>query len=200
MTRLARPFVLLFLPLSLSMATCSGGGGAPGAGGGGTLDCAWLASNNCWKTTVAKAVSCLPDAAAQGTLDAANTTCSYASGHTVAFTPALVLPAPLSPKWNFTVSKAGAACLHYEDVSTGFKVTVGSETVTVRPVGELGVAVQCPDGKTYTASNAFALLSCGWDGDLFDLPGNAWSSSDTSVSLSLLGTVADGQPIFECEK
>jgi hypothetical protein len=201
-TRVARfsRFRLGALLLSLSLTTCSGGADGPGGSGGGTLDCAWLASNNCWKTTVAKAVACLPDAAARGTLDASNAMCTYASGQVVTFTPALVLPSPLSPKWNFTVTKAGSPCLHYEDTSAGFKVTVGSETVTEAPSGAFGLAIKCPDGMTYSAANAFELLDCGTDGGLLDLPGNAWASTDTSVGISLIGTIADGQPVFSCAK
>lgn len=199
-----RPPLILAAPLGallLSLASCSGDSSGPGGGGGSTLDCAWLAGNNCWKATVAKAVACLPNDADRGTLDAANSMCTYASGQVVSFTPALVLPTPLSPKWNFTVTNAGATCLHYEDLSNGFKVTVGTETVTETSSGQLGLAIKCPDGTTYSTANALALLDCGPDGgDLLSLPGNAWSSTDTSVSLSLIGTIADGQPIFSCAK
>jgi len=188
------------LLLSLASTACSGGSGGPG-GGGGTLDCAWLASDNCWKTTVAKAVACLPDVADRGTLDATNAMCTYATGQVVTFTPALTLPTALGAKWNVTVTKGGAPCLHYEDTSPGFKVTVGTETVTEMPSGTLGMAVKCPDGTTYTAPNAFDLLNCGPDGgDLSVLPGLAWASTDTSVSVSLLGTIPDGQAIFSCAK
>jgi len=186
--------------LSLTSTACSGGSGGP-AGGGGTLDCAWLAGNNCWKTTVAKAVACLPDVADRGTLDATNAMCTYASGQVVTFTPALVLPTALGSKWNFTVTKGGATCLHYDNTSSGFKVTVGAETVTETPSGSLGMAIKCPDGTTYTAPNAFDLLDCGPDGGgLVDLPGNAWASTDTSVGVSLIGTIPDGQPVFSCAK
>ena len=52
--------------LAVGLAACSPKGGDPPA----ALDCAWLASDNCWKKTVAAATSCLPDSAAVGTLSA----------------------------------------------------------------------------------------------------------------------------------
>ncbi len=69
--------------LSLFAAATIAGCGSSSKGSGGTLDCAWLAGDNCWKTTASAALSCLPPADATGTLSADNATCTYATGQVV---------------------------------------------------------------------------------------------------------------------
>jgi hypothetical protein len=58
--------------------------------------------------------------------------------------------------------------------------------------------VTCPDGVAYTAPNALDLLACdaGTDG----LPGLAWSSTDTSLSVTLVGATGGSLPLFDCLK
>jgi hypothetical protein len=62
----------------------------------------------------------------------------------------------------------------------------------------LGFQVTCPDGKQYASQNAFDLLECP---NFFeDSPGYADSSSDVSVSFSLLNGSGGGLPIFDCAR
>lgn len=178
---------------------CSSGGGGSSA----TLDCAWLAGDNCWKTTADEALTCLPPATETGVLSADNKTCTYASGAQVTFTPALVLPVPLSDApWNVTITKGGVDCLHFENPNGGFKLVVSGHTVTEGRSGATGLAVTCPDGTKYTNANALDLLNCGADGGLSiaGFPGNTWSSTSTSVSLGLIGTTNDSLPLFDCQR
>src|SRR5262249_44493283 len=92
---------------------CGSSGGPSGPSG--TLDCAWLAGDNCWKTTASAATSCLPPPSETGTFSADKSTCTYASGPVVTFTPPLVLPIPNSgATWNFTVANGTAPCLTYK--------------------------------------------------------------------------------------
>lgn len=180
----------------------SGCGSSGGGGSSGTLDCAWLAGDNCWKTTADDAVACLPPTTEIGVLSADNKTCTYTSGAQVTFTPALVLPAPLSPAWNFTITKGGADCLHFENPNDGFKLVVRGHTVTEARSGPAGIAVTCPDGTTYTTTNALALFNCGADGGLSiaGFPGDTSFSTSTSVSVGLLGTTNDSLPLFDCQR
>jgi hypothetical protein len=180
---------------------CSGGGGAP------TLDCAWLAGDNCWKKTLADAVACLPPTTETGTLSADGASCTYASGAKVTFVPPLVLPMPTSTtlqdvKWNFTVTNAGAECLHYEKSGGSFKLVVKGQTVQEGPSGALGLAVSCPDGTQYSNGNALDLFNCGADGGLSfgGVPGDGWSSSGTNISFELVGAAGGAQPIFHCSR
>ncbi|HEX2657779.1 MAG TPA: hypothetical protein VHU40_05890 [Polyangia bacterium] len=191
----------------LTMGCLTFGLGCGSSDSGAPLDCAWLAGNNCYKTTVAQATSCLPPAAERGVLDANNSTCTYASGAVVTFTPPLVFPMPFdddNKQWNFTVSKGGQPCLHYQENQAGFSLTVGADTVSEGYAGGLGLKLTCPGGKVYSNGNAFALLSCGGDdgGSFFGgLPGSTWSSSDTSVSFGLIGTSdASSTPVFDCAR
>lgn len=181
-------------------------GGAGCGGSSASLDCAYLASdNNCWKTTAAAASSCLPLEAEVGVLSADRSTCTYASGDVVTFTPPLVLPLPSTPTptWNFTVKTgSGASCLAYQDDGNGaVTLTAEGQTVQETTPGGLSIALSCPDGKTYSNSNAFSLLSCPDAGLFGGLPGIGWSSSDTSVSVSLVGTSAayGSIPVFNCQ-
>ncbi len=153
--------------------------------------------------TANEAVACLPPTTETGTLSADNKTCTYASGSTVTFTPALVLPVPLdNAAWNFTITKGGADCLHFENPNDGFKLVAGGHTVTEGRSGALGLSVSCPDGTTYTNSNALDLFNCDADGgaSLGGFPGNTWSSTSTSVSVGLLGTSNDSLPLFDCQR
>lgn len=195
--------------VSIAMLVLAVGSGCGGSSGGSssTLDCAWLAGDNCWKMTANEAVACLPPTTETGTLSADNKTCTYASGSQVTFTPALVFPIPLdNPAWNFTITKGGADCLHFENPSDGFKLVVGGHTVTEGRSGALGISVSCPDGTTATNANAINLLDCGADGgaSLGGLPGNVSSSfstsSSASVSVGLLGTSNDSLPLFDCQR
>ena len=175
-----------------------------GCGGGSSsksLDCAYLAGNNCWKTTVAEAATCLPAAGTTGELSADNSSCAYASGQTITFTPALVLPLASGFKdWNFTVTTGGQPCLHYEESSGGVQLTVGADAVSEMISGAAGIDLTCPDGTTYSNSNALALLNC--PGSTFgDLPGNTTSSGSTSVRFGLINTgTPSSVTVFDCSR
>ena len=183
----------------------SGGNGAGGNGAGAdTLDCAWLASDNCWKTTATSASSCLPPSAETGALNAGNTSCSYASGAVVTFTQPLVLPVPDSPTWNFTIANNGQTCLHYQETQAGFALTVGSQAVKEGGTGAFGLELTCPGGASYSNSNALGLLNCDSDGGIFGgLPGNTYSDTDTSLTFGLIGTSTTSSTeleLFHCAK
>ena len=173
---------------------------AAGCGGDSeSLTCEWLAGpDNCWASTALAAAPCLPPDGDTGTFSADNATCSYTTGESVSFTPALVLPLPDDPPWNFTVNNvAGAACLHYEDSGAAMKLAVNGQTVSVTGAGT-GLTIRCPDGSSASTPNAFNLLGCPTG--LGGLPGSAYGFSDTSVSFSLIGTNTDALSVFDCTK
>ena len=165
------------------------------------LDCAWLASDNCWKMTASSAASCLPDSNTSGTFSADKKSCTYVGGAVVTFATPLTLPLPDNPTWDFTVSNDGQACLRYvENASRAITLTVNGKSFSEAPMGSMGLSVTCPDGKRYSTDNAFNLLGCG--GSLLgDLPGNVWSDSSTAVSFGLISTsVGSDQSlsVFDC--
>jgi hypothetical protein len=167
---------------------------------GEPLDCAWLASNNCWKTTVAAATACVPPADETGVLSADGASCTYASGASVAFHNPLVLPIDFEnpPLWDFTQSQGGQACVTFnEEDESSQLLTVQGMTFEERGVG-FGLQVTCPDGKKYAAENAFDLLDC--DNFFEDAPGYSDSSSDFSVTFSLLNGTGNGLAIFDCAR
>lgn len=175
------------------LGACGGGGTADG------LDCAYLASeDNCFKVTASAAASCLPPATELGVLAADNASCTYATGHVVTFTPALVLPLANDHPWNFEVTSPDGPCLAYQDDEGGFQLTVLGEVVSEELVGR-GLELSCPDGSVVGNSNALELLSCP-DGNFGDLPGNASSSSETSVVFSLINTGSGATlKVFDCQ-
>ncbi len=177
------------------------GFGCGDSGGGSTLDCAWLAGDNCWKATADEAAACLPPTTETGVLSADGKTCTYASGAQVTFTPALVLPVPNNADWNFTITNGGADCLHFEN-TTGLKLVVSGHTVTEGRSGAAGIQISCPDGTRYANANALDLLGCNADASVSfgGLPGNSWSTSSTSVSVGLVGTSASSLPLFKCQR
>jgi hypothetical protein len=163
---------------------------------GAPLDCAWLDSNNCWKTTVAAATSCLPDPTTHGTLSADGATCTYASGTTVDFTTPVTLPLDFEnePDWHFTVTTDGQQCLSY-DSSSNLMLDVRGMTVSEKTAG-FALQVTCPDGSQYAAQNALDLFGCL----LMNGPGSVDSGSDTSINLGLLNGTSNPLPVFDCEK
>jgi hypothetical protein len=167
-----------------------GCGSSTGGSSSASLDCAWLAGDNCWKTTATQAQSCLPPPSASGTFSADKSMCTYAAGPVVMFTPPLVLPVSDDPTWNFTVLNGSSPCLSYrEDASKTITLTVMGQTFTESSAG-LGLTVKCPDGTSYSNSNALQLLSC--PGGFFGgLPGISWSGSTTSLSAGLINTSGD---------
>ena len=186
----------ILVAVSLGIACSSGGDG--GSTPSAALDCAWLEGNNCWKSTLAQAESCLPPASETGTLSADGKTCTYASGAVITFDSALVLPLPDDPAWNFTVTSGGQSCLRLEDGANGFSLTVKDLTFTETAAGN-GMQVICPDQSTFAASNPFDLLTCDSDGGLLaGLPGKAWSDTSTSISFNLIGSAKGFTSIFRC--
>ena len=185
--------ILAAVPLAIGCSSDGGGNNSPPPA---SLDCAWLAGNNCWKSTLSQAESCLPPKGETGTLSADMKSCTFASGAVVTFDSALVLPVPDDPVWSFTVTSGGQPCLRFQDTANGFTLTVNDQTVTEAAAG-LGIQVTCPDQTTFANSNGLDLLSC--DAGFFGgLPGTAWSDSSTSVSFNLLGAATGSASIFRC--
>lgn len=168
-------------------------------GGADDLDCEYLASeDNCWKTTTTAATSCLPPSDMIGVLSADNTTCTYPTGQVITFTPALVLPLGNDHQWNFTITNNGAPCLEYSDDDDGFVLTSSAGTVSESLDGR-ELEISCPDGTSFSNSNALELLSCP-DSNFGNLPGNTSSSGSTSVQFGLLNTGEDILDVFECQR
>ena len=213
MSALSRISVVpLIAVLAAACSSSSSGSSGSSGGPGGTLDCAWLSSDNCWKTTAAAAQSCLPASTEMGTLSADNKTCTYASGATVTFDTALTLPLPSDPSmvtWNLTVTKSGQSCLGLHQSSGNDFSLSSSQGTTTAGVSTAGYTVSCPGGASYSATgaNAIDLLSCD-AGAFGGLPGTTYNSTATSVWLSLLGaggSQAVGGPgagitIVNCQK
>lgn len=164
------------------------------------LDCAWLTSDNCWKTLVKQAATCLPPggSSSQGELNADGGMCSYANGAKVTFTPPLTLPPPAEPAWNVTVTDGnGQTCMHYEASANAVTLVVGGQTYTETPNGSKGVTVTCPDGIEYSNADRKTLTFCGTGNGP---PGNVWSAGDSYVNLVLTGVASTPTSVFDCFK
>jgi hypothetical protein len=193
--------------LVLSVAVAAGAGCSSGNAASGGLDCAWLMSDNCYKTTASAATACLPAASDTGTLSADGSTCTYASGQVVTFTPPLVLPLTDTNTWNFTVTNGGQTCLHFETTpSKSLKLVVGSETFSETGNTTTGaLTFSCPDGTSVSTTNLLALIMCGGDGGLSlgGMPGynDSWSSNNVSFGLDSTSTDPSvSLPVFSCQR
>jgi hypothetical protein len=190
----------LFLVASCVVIGAAGCGGSSSGGGPETLTCDWLAGpTNCWTSVALTATTCLPPDTDQGVLSSNNSTCTYATGEVVTFTPPIPLPTSTDMSWNFTINDANSQpCLHYGDANTGLTLTVSGQTVTESLYGSVGMRITCPDGTSVQTANALNLLSCP---DALDvLPGLIWSSSDTFVTAQLTGTGTTSVGLFDCSK
>ena len=161
--------------------------------GAGTrsLDCAFLQGRNCWKTTLAAATACLPDAGEDGAFAADRMSCAYPGGAQIVFTDPISAPPPANQRWNFTMLAGGGGCIKVEQPEDGnYRVTTQAGSVVLRPG-----AVICSDGREYQG-DFVSLSAC--PGGPGAVPAAAASSSGSSVSLSLLG--AEGGPLhlFTC--
>jgi hypothetical protein len=185
---------------ALGFAGCGGSAAKPSA----PLDCAYLESSaNCWRSVASAALSCLPGSSEIGTLSADRSTCSFASGDTVTFTPPLPAPttAAVPVQWNFTVTtSSGAACLSFNQRTDGtMTLTVQGDTVTVTDIGAKGLALTCPDGTTY--ANPAGLMSCA-DASLYSLLpayGSALSSATAYFALTGATGADTEEAIFTCQ-
>ncbi len=188
-----------FVLLLLAPVACSSSGGSGNAGGADSLDCTLIGkADNCYKTTVAPATSCLPDPALAGVLSSDLATCTYGSGFVVTFNPPLVLPVTTDTLINFEVAQQGQSCLKYEEPNQdGFRVTTSAGTFTETLSGA-ALTMTCPNGASYSSSNPLALLGC--DGGLgAGLPGKMFSGGANSFTFSLLGTTTGSTKIFDCQ-
>jgi hypothetical protein len=172
----------------LLVAAC----GSP-SGTSGALDCAWLASNNCWKQAAAAAEACLPPSNEVGTLSTDAMTCTYASGDVVT-SPASLLSSSGTP--NLTVTHAGQTCLHFE--SGGGMVTLGTSAGTVYIENDgTTVTVSCPDGSRDSSPAQSAFRSC-LDGAVGEIPGHQWNLGGSETRFWLDGTSVGKMQVYDC--
>jgi hypothetical protein len=173
----------------------------------GALDCAWVAGDNCWKTTVSAAASCTPPPSEFGTLSPDNSTCTYPSGEVIAFNPPLDLDLQTSDLPNmplqFTITTStGQTCLWFEQAADGaVNLAVQGQLITESFTGSTAETIGCSDGTSYMTSDLYDLLACSADGSFNDLPVDGWSSDTTGASLTLFGasaTLPNGLQIFDC--
>lgn len=167
---------------STSPGSSGSSGSSGGAGSSGTLDCAFVNGDNCWKTALASALSCLPPGAAKGTLSADGMTCTYASGTVVTFASPLDI-GPAAGVGQFTLTTAGQACIGY-DVTPGRAVTIttpGGAVVLASSADHQTISLTCPDGSVYTGP-AQSLSACS-----DQLPG-----FDQGEGLGFTAAAADG--------
>ena len=159
------------------------------------LDCAWLASENCWKTTAAAAASCLPAAAGSGVLSADDLTCTYADGHVVTAPMSLLsLGMP-----SFTVTTGGQACLAWQSGSGAISMTTAAGTVTLTNNGST-ITISCPDGSSVSSSDAVAeLQTCEPDAGPGSLPGHRATSGSTAASFWISGTDGGELLAYTCD-
>jgi hypothetical protein len=163
--------------------------------GPGSLDCAFLQQQNCWKTTLTAAARCVPGAGEVGAFAADRTSCAYATGALVVFTDPVPAQPPSNQRWNFTMLAAGAGCIKLEEPADGNdRVTTQAGTVMLRAAGD-DELVTCADGTRYQG-DAASLSAC--PGAPGAVPGMAATSSGGEVSLDLRG--AEGGPlrVFNC--
>jgi hypothetical protein len=192
-----RALVLLGM-LACSALGCSGDADEENTIPGEPLDCAWLASNNCWKTLVASAASCVPPAAEQGALSADGSACTYGSGYDIHFNEPVELPLEDFPTWDFVQRKNGTPCVTYNDTpESSIYLDVEGRSFKEVSIG-IGTQVTCPDGSQFAAQNAFALFEC--ENFFGSAPGSASSASSVAANFALLTGMDNSLSVFDCSR
>jgi hypothetical protein len=156
--------------LALAAAACSSDD-APTS-----IDCAWLARDNCWKASAAAATACT-DGAATGALDATWTTCSYDDGAAVLFDPSASLSVSLAQPelWNFTVvSSTATTCARYvQNGLTSGALTTRLGTLSLMLAGD-PILLTCPDGSRFAMARDVAATCAdlaGWTATTYHATG-----------------------------
>jgi hypothetical protein len=187
-----------------SSGSPDGFSGSPDAAGTmGAIDCNWLTGPNCYKSTFAPAVACLPDSKATGTLSVDGKTCTYASGQVITFSTPLTLPVPSGTLLNFTMTTGGGSlCLSVQQTTKDtFGIATSAGAFAWAVTGDTAAAV-CPDKSTYVATGSALLQAEVCASKSTGSPATSLSSDSTSVQYWLDGTgVGSTQllPIFNCQ-
>jgi hypothetical protein len=183
--------------LALAALGCSGGDDDDGAAlAGEPLDCAWLESNNCWKTLVASAASCVPPGGERGALSADGKACAYASGYDIVFNTPITLPSEDAPPFDFMQTKGGVPCVTFDDQPDS-TIYLDVQGMVFKEVSiGFGLQVTCPDGSQFAAQNAFDLFEC--ENLLGTAPGSTYSWTDASVNFALLTGTDSSLAVFDC--
>lgn len=186
---------------------CSGGDDEEESGGepleGAPLDCAWIANGNCWGDVLYPVASCVPAKTDTGVLSANGDSCTYASGHSVTFTPPLDLPQSLEEDddfgetWNFKIQSPLGECIRFEDTATSRTVTAYDKTYREIYRG-LGMQVTCPDGRKFATDNTLSLLEC--ENFFEDMPSHTYFHSASSVSFGFSGVEGAEVQAFSCSR
>ena len=163
--------------------------------------CAFAEDNsNCWHAMVSQIEACTGQlqSGELGTMNAAGTQCTYASGRTIQFAvPLPVNTDPTDKDLDFTVQINGHTCFHYVSQGTSGSLSAtgpDGKTLneTVNPATGTST-LSCPDGAQFSGSG-LSVLNC-IDASLGGgLPGTAYSWSTSYEELSLLG----GETVFNC--
>jgi hypothetical protein len=118
------------------------------------MSCEWLASDNCWKRHMAKAIACSTNVEV-GTFAADRHTCSFGEGARWEFEGDVATPGPKEthfPIQNWrTLDAAGKPCLTAKNVGIGRTlIDVQGEALLYESTGLLSYRVTCGDGTTFT--------------------------------------------------
>ncbi len=155
------------------------------------VTCAWIEGDNCYKEALATTLACLPDVAETGSFAADQSSCTYASGHTVEF----VDPIPeVDGTWHLRVLSSGAPCVEFEETGDSKYLRTPGGSVTLH-WGDDTVTFTCPNGQVYSigrnerAACAEAHLS-GW--------GTSERWGPYEMTFSLHGDGAGGVQLFDC--
>ncbi len=158
-----------------------------GCGGGPKeISCDWFEGDNCWKKSVAAAVACIPTGET-GVLSADRTSCSYSDNTLVTFANAVPETAPGSYAWDLSITKGGATCASFLDLTSngGGDFRLETSLGVFRKDGDnpnegSNVVFTCPDGEYQI--DFLDALDC-----VDSFPGFGASATPTSASLSFLG-------------
>ena len=163
----------------------------PEPGVASPLDCAWLAGDNCWKTTLAVAESCAPTTGTVGTLSADQTTCTYTDGHVVTSSTSLLAT---GSSRDVTLTYNGQTCIQYAPEM----ITTAAGTIALSG-DSTSFTLTCPDGSAYTTTIS-ALLACRTDAGDTNLPVIATASAGVAEeSFSIDGTDVGELEIYDCK-
>lgn len=118
------------------------------------MSCEWLASDNCWKKTVAKVVACTGDFAQRGTFDTDREACSYSSGATWEFGGAIGTPGSGTTQFEAVdwrlVSASQQTCATGKILGIGETILdVGGDVTYFQNPSLTSFRVTCSDGTTY---------------------------------------------------
>jgi hypothetical protein len=176
------------------------------AGCGGNSVCKTAGAYDCFKPLTTEATPCGHAFATPGKLDASGHQCTFTDGVVIEWTGSAFDTGPTDGVYHFTIKKAGALCMAFDQDRQGSPVSTETTTTRITTTGGVYTEVEseraasitftmtCPDGATFDDAEAH---TCQQSTRHIAL---AYERSNSNVKLAIgtAGATTEKVELFAC--